>query len=243
MMTFGDCMSLLVCFFVMLIAFSNMETEKLAAMMGAMRGALSGIDRIESIDTFEHEITADGLTRIEGDSDHLKFLTREELSTVASQMINELQASAQIIPHIWPDRLLIEMLDEGLAIIIHSKALFHPGSADWLNQGENTIWTGIAGLLRGRRNPIHIITSVDRETPVNSTASRTVWGLGLERAEAVAEALQASMNTGATQIGTGMRIHDHPPGIDAGRVEIIILGRYQVTDLDNGGTLPTGILR
>ena len=36
MMTFGDCMSLLVTFFVMMIAFSSMEEERLAAMIGVL---------------------------------------------------------------------------------------------------------------------------------------------------------------------------------------------------------------
>ena len=39
MMTFGDCMSLLVTFFVMLIAFSTLEEARLAAMIGVLQGA------------------------------------------------------------------------------------------------------------------------------------------------------------------------------------------------------------
>ena len=46
MMTFGDCMSLLVTFFVMMIAFSSMEEAKLAAMIGILRGAFGIVRRL-----------------------------------------------------------------------------------------------------------------------------------------------------------------------------------------------------
>ena len=60
MMTFGDCMSLLVTFFVMLIAFTNTETDRLLDMLGGMRCALGIVPSPQPITLLESNASCVG---------------------------------------------------------------------------------------------------------------------------------------------------------------------------------------
>ncbi len=224
MMTFGDCMSLLVCFFVMLIAFSNMEEQQLATMLGAMRGALGGINQIGQL--VQHtNIEADGLTTIAGDAEEIRFLSEEEVSHLLPQMISELRLSIRDDPTAWPDRLLIRMIEDGLAIIIQTQDLFHNGSAEW-NIHDDSLWQGIAHLLRGRSNTIRVMATLNSNTTVESDEIRTVWGIGLERAQNVAAALQLATRSKDSRFGVGVQVSEEAT---TEALEITILGDIQPT--------------
>lgn len=227
MMTFGDCMSLLVCFFVMLIAFSNMEEDQLAAMMGAMRGALGGIAQIgEPLQRENHRIEADGLTTVPGESETLQFLTKEEMSDLLPQMISELRLSLRETPTEWPDRLLIRMIDEGLAIVVQTKAIFQNGTAKFIAE-DDPLWNGIGGLMYGRSNPIRVVAIVPANTEIITERVRSAWGLGLERAEAVAQKIEDEMKSTSSQVGVGVQIKQ---GEATESVEITILGSSPPTE-------------
>lgn len=237
MMTFGDCMSLLVCFFVMLIAFSNMQAEKLSAMIGAMSGALGGIAPIGKLEVSEHKIQADGLTKVDGDAEKIRFLTLEEMSEMVPQMIAEIRASNQSEPDNWPDRVLIRMLEDGLTIILQTESLFIDGTADWANADDNALWNGLAKLLSGHDNPMLVTAILSRQTTVLSETWRSVWGLGVERAEAVAHVLQTAMQAEPTRFGTGVQIaHHQQDEALQNSVLITILGRNPIMDLRTGTT-------
>jgi chemotaxis protein MotB len=241
MMTFGDCMSLLVCFFVMLIAFSNMESAKLSTMLGAMRGALGGVAPIESILPEDSLVEADGLSRIEAETETQRFLTLEEMADLVPQMIAEIRASNQSDPDGWPDRILIRMLDDGLTIILETDSLFIDGTAEWADPVKNRLWSGLASLLAGRGNEILITAILAPLTTVNSETSRSVWGLGVERAEVVANAIQAAMKTDARRFGTGVQLATGNGGLRTDTVLITVLGMDDAVELRENGSWPTGV--
>ena len=228
MMTFGDCMSLLVCFFVMLIAFSNMEEQQLAAMLGAMRGALGGVDQVGTL-VQQHQIEADGLTTITGDAEKIQFLSEDEISHLLPQMIAELRLSQRDDPTAWPDRLLIRLIEDGLAIIIETEELFKNGSAEWVLK-DQSLWQGIAQLLRHHDNPIRIMAVLNSDTTIESEQIRTVWELGLKRAEKAATALQRATRSPDSRFGIGMQISAEEP---SDSLEITILGDPSPTATEN----------
>ncbi len=243
MMTFGDCMSLLVCFFVMLIAFSDMESEKLSPMIGAMRGALGGVEQLEPFLIREDTpiVDADGLSQTPGEEQTLRFLTLEEMAEMVPQMIVEIRASSNTNPDGLPDRVLIRMIEDGLTIILQTKSLFIQGTADWENPKENRLWEGIAKLLAGHDNDILITAVLAQQTVVNSETSRSVWGLGVERAESVAGAMQTAMKADIQRFGTGVQIAGTDGTANTEAVLITILGERKVTDLRTIDKWPTGI--
>ena len=176
MMTFGDSMSLLVTFFVMMIAFSSLEEAKLAAMVGVLRGAFGAVDvrmsegAVESmaITDVDKSIPDSGLDHaIRGESPDLRFLTAEEMADALPDFINEIrQHSADVLS----DRLLIQILDEGLSIILQTTDIFEKGSTD-LTQDCQPLWQGIASLLLGRNNDLRITSVTSASAPVQASVA------------------------------------------------------------------------
>jgi len=240
MMTFGDCMSLLVCFFVMLIAFSDVEEDQLGDALGAMKGALNGWDPVvdnETDDSIDHDWLA---MKTEGAGEP-QFLTVEEMADKLPFVVEELRASDKNIIGSWPDRLIARMLDEGLTIIIRTRTLFRPGSTEWLN-GETGLWQGFAQLLEGRGNAIQITSVLSSQTIVESASAKTVWGLGVLRAETVARSMEAAMKASPDRIGLGVQLHTGQPQGDLDSIEITILGKSQIEDINDANRIPNGVL-
>lgn len=232
MMTFGDCMSLLVTFFVMLIAFSNIEEENLADMIGGMRGALGAVDRVGSNYLQEMAPETDGLTQVEGETGALHLLTIDELSDRIPILISEIQTRNHNQEDGWPDRILIQMLDEGLSIVVQTSTIFHQGTSEWADNSDS-LWQGIANLLQNRNNRIRITSIISDQAPVHSSSVRTVWGLAIERANHVARRMQNEMEDVPARFGIGVQVipENEPSLLPANSVEITILGKDGFFDL------------
>ena len=248
MMTFGDCMSLLVTFFVMLIAFSSMEDAKLAAMIGVLRGAFGAVEMSHSLGAYERQALTDtdrpSSAEIEhtsrGDSDTVRFLTQDEIAEALPNFINEIRPHG---PEILADRILIQMLDEGLSIILQTTDLFREGSTEW-NRDFQSLWQGIAWLLLGRDNDIRITSITSASAPVQRDIAATSWGLGVVRADAIARELQTVMSSPPKRFGIGVQIYDDPSGTGEGdHVEIMIMQQASPLDLGSEQTWSKDVWR
>lgn len=238
-MTFGDCMSLLVTFFVMLIAFSNMEEDKLAEMIGAMRGALGAIDRFDTsgiVAPIESEL----LHTLVGDAEDHRLLTQEELSGLLPRFVEEIRKGFADQDALLPDRFIIRMLEEGLVVVLQTQALFHDGSAEWAAD-YHALWEGLAWLLRGRENELRITALLSEKSPVWMDSAHTAWGLGIARAEAVAFELQRVMQAPAARFGVGTQVTpDKLSGSEPERLAIQIMSLQHVRDVDAERVLKNG---
>lgn len=249
MMTFGDSMSLLVTFFVMMIAFSSLEEAKLAAMVGVLRGAFGAVDvrmsegAVESmaITDVDKSIPDSRLDHaIRGESPDLRFLTAEEMADALPDFINEIrQHSADVLS----DRLLIQILDEGLSIILQTTDIFEKGSTE-LTQDCQPLWQGIASLLLGRNNDLRITSVTSASAPVQASVAATSWGLGIARSDIIARNLQVAMKSPPTRFGIGVQVYDDDNS-SAGddNVEIMILERGNVLDVGPEQSWPKGVWR
>lgn len=236
MMTFGDCMSLLVTFFVMLIAFSSMEEAKLAAMVGVLRGAFGAVELTHAMGAVEREAIGDiersSPAEVEhssrGDAGEARFLTPEEISDALPDFINEIRPHGE---EILSDRVLIQMLDEGLSIVLQTTDLFREGSVDW-KEDFQSLWQGINWLLLGRSNEIRITSVTSGTAPVQRGIAATSWGLGIARAESIAKKLQDALSSPPNRFGIGVQIYDG--GTDpslADHVEILIMEKPVTVDV------------
>lgn len=157
MVTFGDLMSILVCFFVLLISFSIQDTKKLQVVAGSMREAfgstktrsLSGMiekdgnpfrdyvqDNSEDLPKSQQEQDDDGVS---ADPDSQQGLSAAAApGSTANDAAFSLAAASirqawQDMPQLTPfaDNLQVETTDEGLDIIISDNAgnrMFPEGS-------------------------------------------------------------------------------------------------------------------
>lgn len=229
MMTFGDCMSLLVTFFVMLIAFSNLEEYKLFEMIGAMRGALSAVDRSYVVPTL---IESQVLHQLLGEAAEERFLTLEEMTRLAPLFMDKFQeelAEQQALP---PDHFIIQMLEEGLVVILRTESLFKDGSIQWASD-FSPLWRGIGWLLRGHPNKIRITACLSAHSPIRVDTVQTVWGLGIQQAETVAAELEKSMEVSASRFTVGVQVLDPRPGQEINdHIEITIMSEDTLRIVD-----------
>ena len=248
MMTFGDCMSLLVTFFVMMIAFSTMEEARLAAMIGVLQGAFGvvdlgppqGIIQRKSVTDTEVEKKTDTGDTVRGESDTLRFLTPEEMADALPNFINEIKPQGV---ELVPDRILVQMLDEGLSIVLETTNLFTEGTATW-QRDFTPLWTGISELLQGRDNEIRITSMTSASAPVRSDVAASSWGLGVIRADHIARELQTVMKSPPSRFGVGVQVYDdEAKNALNDHVEILIMEKAKVTDVGSEPSWPKGMFR
>lgn len=248
MMTFGDAMSLLVTFFVMLIAFSSLEEQKLADLVGVLRGAfgamdvrtaLGAVERLALTDV-DRSVEAELLHAVQGEAESLRYLTQEEMADMLPEFVDLIRDHQE---DSLADRMLIQMLDNGLTIVLQTSALFEPGTATWLRNFDG-IWAGIASLLLGRDNEIRITSVINSISPVQREIAASSWGLGIVRADLIAREMEAAMRAPPQRFFLGVQTY-HPirqPDMDE-FVEIMILDRKFVADLGEEMAWPTGVWR
>jgi chemotaxis protein MotB len=248
MMTFGDAMSLLVTFFVMLIAFSTLEEAKLATLIGILRGAFGAVDLELALGVVERQAITDVDRASEAELEHsvrgeeesLRFLTQDEMADMLPEFIDKIRRhDADSVS----DRLLIQMLDGGLTILLQTSNLFEDGSVT-LRENYDALWQSIHWLLQGRDNEIRITAFTSSTAPVQRDVAATGWGLGIARANIIAHTMQDFMNAPVERYSIGVQLYDeidHDPRED--HLEIMIQEKGFVLDIDPDAEWPAGVWR
>ena len=220
MVTFADLMSLLVCFFVLIISFSIQDTVKLQVVAGSMREAFgvtkerkfAGIIELDgsperksakNVRLVEDPITVerDFAQEDDGASSGSKQKGRHDLSASAIEQAQFFRAKAQIENALKADPFLqevseqvtIQMTEEGLSVVLvdqQGRAMFEPDSPV-PNARARQLIEQIAEAVADIPNPI----SIEGHSDANATS--TVGGYGkfeltAERANATRRILQAS---------------------------------------------------
>lgn len=221
MMTFGDCMSLLLTFFVMLISFTDFDKAKLTEFIGALRGAFS--------------IHADLLNRpvmysFEGSIDAPKLISVREMSPLSPML------PAMKVLEMFGDRIFFRPTDEGVAIIIEAAPLFRKGG-DGLEPGSEALFASIGNLICNIENEIRITAVVPENMAVDEKSAATPWALSMKRGMNFRDALAAYNDIGASRFAVGAMAGGREEQLSAGDrliseyVEIIIVERQQMRDL------------
>jgi flagellar motor protein MotB len=230
MVSFGDCMSLLVTFFVMLIAFTPKEDAKLMEVLNAMKGALGVVQApvIGHADAMNYD--SRGL--IKGRSQKAKWLTVDQLSKVMPDA--ELAVERFGRPQVGGAKKMVYvmMLEEGLAFVVHAKSVFKEGTVEFQDNEYKDLWVQIAGFVGGMDNEIRVVSALSPDAVVSSGRAKTVIGLCIERASAVeAEIVKSGkLSAGRVSIG-GKEGRGVDGGLPAARLEIIILGKRVSRDI------------
>ena len=112
MVTYGDLMSLLLCFFVLLVSFSSIEMAKFQKALGSLKGALGVLPRQETVFK-QWEPVMPQLT------DYEKKRTRK----VISELRNMVKGKGI------SKNLTFEATDDGIIIRIDSPILYNSGEA------------------------------------------------------------------------------------------------------------------
>ncbi len=193
--TFADLMSLLMCFFVLLLAYSEMDAKKFAEVATSMQGSLG---------TAAAPQVGDGLIPLPVPPDSTQSAPQEPteddqaakaLMEKLNQTLAQTQADAQELAQRLEgqmERGELEIETDGPNIIVRlrEQGSFESGSADLNPQAQATLAT-IESILRGKQGRILVLGHTD-DIPIKTPRFRSNWELSAVRAVAVADALMAS---------------------------------------------------
>ena len=201
-MTFADLMTLLMCFFVLLLAFSEMDVAKFKQLSGSMKEAFGVQAEIEartipkgtSIIAQEFspgtpDPTAVNQIRqftIDSNKNTLDALSRE-LEELEEARRHARRLREALKEEIRRGSIAIEV--EGAKVIIHilEKASFSSGSAD-VRQDFIPVLKKIAGLIISKNGSVTVSGHTDN-VPIANNRFRSNWELSTSRAVSVAHEL------------------------------------------------------
>ena len=231
--TFGDAMSLLVTFFVMLVSFADFEEHNLQNMMGALKGGLRAVP-------LPMATTVGGVEAPDVADANKDIVSTNAMVKVAqsSQEVLRDQPSKKIIKTNSPDYYL-HLLKNGVSLIITRNSVFESGTAE-LVEADRVVWQVAVDLMHSVEGEIRIAISLPENVVVRLRDYTTSWGLGIEQALAVQDLL--FQNGGdRKKMSTSVRVVKSMPHGEAaeGTVEIRFIG---VTEL-NLKNMPKKILK
>ncbi len=205
-MTFADLMTLLMCFFVLLLAFSEMDAAKFKQLSGSMKDAFgvqaeievrtipkgtsvvaqefspgrpepTALNMIKQFTIDSNKNTLDAMNREKRDKDD----TEEQARRIRAALQNEISDGD------------VAVKTEGMKIVIHilENASFESGRAD-VRPTFIPVLRKIAGLIDENSGSVMVSGHTD-DVPISNGRFRSNWELSTSRAVSVAhELLQAS---------------------------------------------------
>ena len=220
--TFADLMSLLMCFFVLLLSFSEIDAAKFKQIAGELSKAF-GVQREVPVteipmgtspifDKFSPGIPeptpVDNVRQQTSEADpQLDTLRTEQQSTIARQVEQttreqievSLEALAQVLEQeLKEGRVQLEHDRRHVIIRVEEKGSFPSGSAD-MTLGFEDALLRIAGVLAELPGEITIEGHTDN-VPISTPRFRSNWDLSAARASSVANALLADQTVGPERI-------------------------------------------
>ncbi len=175
MTTYGDMMTLLLCFFVLLIAFAEMDATKFEPVMFALQGAFGVMpNRAQSIPSSSHSRPQKpSSSKVE----------------VYQQIVKEVREMAEQMGV--ADELSIEMTEGGMLIRLGSKVLFDTGKDD-IKQVAFPILDIVGKSINENARQVTITGHTDN-IPINTTEFKSNWELSTARALSVVKYLIESV--------------------------------------------------
>lgn len=172
--TFGDLMSLLLCFFVLLLSFSEMDRQKYKQVAGSMEKAF-GIQRKDKVMGVPK-----GMKMIAKDFDQEIIVTRikeaigREIDEIENTQLSDLK-----------DQIDIEASEEEVTIRLMGESTFDSGKAE-IRPQMKPLLKKVAGLIAATKSDIIIAGHTDN-VPMRGGPFRNNLRLSTARAAAVAE--------------------------------------------------------
>ncbi len=187
MATFADMMTLLMAFFVLLFAFSSLDSQKFQTMMKAFQGALGVMDGGKTMSP-EKLITD---TRIQSKGTEMKFkmLSKKIQKRIDEEQSIKMIAQGKKMKEKDKDENKDEMLEEtatvkitqrGVEITLGDRTLFESGRSE-LKQTSKNMLDSIYKEIKGIDNEIIIEGHTDN-VPIKTIKYPSNWELSTNRA-------------------------------------------------------------
>jgi chemotaxis protein MotB len=228
MNTYADMVTLLLCFFVLLFAFSNLDVRKFEELAASLQTAFNiqpgGATSNPAPNVYEGSL-------LEGQGD-----TRQRTDSTATEKSHQVLAMIQqTVKELNLDTEIETWVDErGVVVSISEQLLFDEGSARLYPEARR-ILSKIGEVLELLPNDLAVEGHTDPERPLNSIYGDN-WGLSSARAAMVTSYLNETIGISAKRLravglsSTSPKIpNDSPANMRLNRrVDIIILSEHSV---------------
>lgn len=234
MMTFGDMMSLLLTFFILLFSMSTIEVEKFRAATESLSDALGQSSA---------GVLPGGATPSPASSG-VDNRSRDEIVDRQMDEIAE-QLEQFVREHRLEDQVVVSKESHGVFLRMQNQALFGPGSAD-IAEASVTIVEQLGSVLDRMDLPVKVSGHTDN-VPIGSSAFPSNWELSAARAAGVARILVSRGHDPAAVAVEAFGEHRPVAGNDTPegraqnrRVELYFARTAVESALESRGMLPRG---
>ncbi len=166
MVTYGDLMSLLLTFFVLIVSFSSIEMAEFQKALGSLKGALGVLPKQQSV-VMQWDPVIPQLSDYE----------KKRVQKVISELRNVVKAQGL------KDKVVMQEIKNGVLIRIDSPVLFDLGSAN-LKKRAYPILMKIIEMIQDWPNNIRIEGHTD-DLPIHTAEFPSNWELSTARALSV----------------------------------------------------------
>lgn len=173
---FGDLMSLLLCFFVLLLSMSSMDAKKISEAIGSLSGAMSVLEGGTKTEISKQRIQES--TPIESQDETSEVVNRVQQATAdANEMMEQAEGPA----------IIVEEAEEGFVIELPAALLFKQGSATIENQDALLFLKRIALIIEELPNEMDVSVQghTDDTGPGANSPFKDNWELSTARAISV----------------------------------------------------------
>jgi len=173
---FGDLMSLLLCFFVLLLSMSSMDAKKISEAIGSLSGAMSVLE---------------GGTKTEISKQRIQESTPIESKDETSEMVNKVSQAImdanELMEKGHGPAISVEEAQEGFVIELPASLLFKSGSATIENEDALLFLKRIALIIEELPNDMDVSVQghTDNQSPGSNSPFKDNWELSSARAISV----------------------------------------------------------
>lgn len=177
---FGDLMSLLLCFFVLLLSMSSMDAKKISEAIGSLSGAMSVLE---------------GGTKTEISKQRIQESTPIENRDESSEQVNRVSQAIidanEMMEKGHGPTISMEDAQEGFVIELPSSLLFKPGSATITNEDSLLFLKRIALIIDELPNTTRVSVQghTDNQSPGKNSPFKDNWELSSARGISVLQEL------------------------------------------------------
>lgn len=177
---FGDLMSLLLCFFVLLLSMSSMDAKKISEAIGSLSGAMSVLEGGTKTEVSKRRIQES--TPVENKDESTEAINKVSQAIIdANEMIESGKGPS----------ISLEEAQEGFVIELPASLLFKSGSATIENEDAILFLKRVAMIIEELPNSLEVSVKghTDNEGPGANSIYKDNWELSSARAISVLQEL------------------------------------------------------
>jgi len=176
---FGDLMSLLLCFFVLLLSMATMDAEKINEAAGSLQGAMSVLDGETSTEMKKKQTTVTSPVQ-EDEQTSQKMKTMKQTIKETNEMLKSASGN----------EVSLEESEDGFMIRIPANVMFKPATDEFANDDSILFIKRIALLIDKLPKDmyINVIGHTDNQS-INTPKFQDNWALSTARATTVVKEL------------------------------------------------------